>query len=169
MSTIAAAITEKSKEPRNMSGNIHHQSQLAPQSLDAEYPLASLTNRTQTDFEIEFYERILNRVPNYVEVLICLGELFSDKKLYRRALKVDQRLALLRPRNATVHFNLACTLSRLKKKRRALAVLNKAVELGFSDITSLLDDPDLDALRNIPQFQAILFRVADRFPGPYIL
>src|SRR5262249_55123441 len=51
--------------------------------------LGTLCKRSQLDFEIEFFERILSRDPNYVEVLMILGELFTQKGCHRRALQVD--------------------------------------------------------------------------------
>src|SRR4029077_10257234 len=71
--------------------------------------LATLRKRSQLDFEIEFFERILSRDPNYVEVLINLGDLFTKKGCHRRALQVDLRLARLCPKSPAVLYNLACS------------------------------------------------------------
>ena len=152
-----------------MSGKSEKQSKLAPKHLDAECRLSSLRKRSQTDFEIDFYERILSRQPNYVEVLVCLGELLSEKRLYHRALQVDVRLAALRPKSPTVLYNLACTYALLNQTRKALCALKRASDLGFSDVLLMLDDPDLESLRNHPGFEVILYDVGQRFSGPYVL
>ena len=59
----------------------------ADQELDASCRLATLRKRSQLDFEIEFFERILTRDPNYIEVLTNLGDLFAQKGCHRRALQ----------------------------------------------------------------------------------
>src|SRR5580765_4322480 len=94
-------------------------SKLADAEFDAACRLSTLRKRSQLDFEIDFFERILSRDPNYVEVLMNLGELFSEKGCHRRALQVDLRLAQLRPRSETVMYNLACSYAMLNQKTEA--------------------------------------------------
>jgi tetratricopeptide (TPR) repeat protein len=98
--------------------------------------LATLRKRSQLDFEIDFFERILSRDPNYVEVLINLGDLFTKKGCHRRALLVDLRLARLRPKSAEVLYNLACSHAQLNHVAEALEALRNAARLGFSIIFS---------------------------------
>src|SRR4249919_3075181 len=105
--------------------------------------LSTLRKRSQLDFEIEFFERILSRDPNYVEVLVNLGDLFTRKGCHRRALQVDLRLARLRPRSSEVFYNLACSYALLNQAVQAIEALEHAVELGFCDLDYLLSDTDL--------------------------
>ena len=49
------------------------------------------------EFEMEFYERILARRPDYVVVLQALGDVLSHKGLYARSLEVHRRLVALVP------------------------------------------------------------------------
>jgi tetratricopeptide (TPR) repeat protein len=114
--------------------------------------LTDLKQRSQIDFEIEFYERILNRDPHYVEVLMRLGELFAEKGWHRRTLQVDQRLADLRPRDEFVIYNLACSHAVLHHVDDAMRELRRAVDLGFSDYRQLMIDPDLASLRLTHEF-----------------
>jgi tetratricopeptide (TPR) repeat protein len=126
--------------------------------------LATLRKRSQIDFEIEFFERILSRDPNYVEVLMNLGDLFTRKGCHRRALQADLRLARLRPANPEVFYNLACSYALLNHKSEAIAALRRAVRLGFSGIDHLLSDPDLAAVRTHPEFQRLVSQLAG-LPG----
>jgi len=126
--------------------------------------LASLRKRSQIDFEIEFYERILNRDPNYVEVLMNLGDLFTKKGCHRRALQVDLRLARLRSKCPEVFYNLACSYALLNQVAPAVEALENAVELGFADLDYLLSDPDLASIRAHPLFQRLIANIASR-PG----
>ncbi|MBS0265324.1 MAG: tetratricopeptide repeat protein [Planctomycetes bacterium] len=128
----------------------------AEDELDSTWRLSTLRKRSQLDFEIDFFERILSRDPNYVEVLMNLGELFSEKGCHRRALQVDLRLAQLKPLSDTVMYNLACSHSMLHQKSESLEALHRAIDLGFDDVEFLLADPDLTALRDHPEFVRIV-------------
>lgn len=111
---------------------------------------------SQARFEIEFLQRILDRNPNYVDVLRRQGELLSRCGMPRRALEVDKRLVSLRPTDGLAHYNLACSLALLDNRREALEELRMAVEYGYDDLEHLEIDRDLDCLRGEPGYDAIL-------------
>ncbi len=118
--------------------------------------LAALRKRSQVDFEIDFFERILSRDPNYTDVLANLGELFSKKKWHRRALQVDQRLSELRPLDPVVLYNLACSHAALRAFDDAVATLRRAIAAGYNDFDHMLADRDLDALREHPEYLRLM-------------
>lgn len=118
--------------------------------------LSTLQKRSQLDFEIDFFERILSRDPNYVDILLQLGDLFARKGCHRRALQVDLRLSQLRPRDAMVFYNLACSHALLHHKIEALASLGRAVRLGYRDLEHLTNDPDLGSLRGDAEYARIV-------------
>jgi tetratricopeptide (TPR) repeat protein len=126
-----------------------------------ECSLGSLKSRSQIDFEVDFFERILSRDPGYVEVLCNLGELFSIKGWSRRALQVDKRLAQLRPRDPLVLYNLACSYALLQRADEAVATLRRAVEAGYRDFDHLEQDPDLDGIRPSPEFIQFMKELVD--------
>ena len=66
-------------------------------------------------WEIAFYEDVLKRQPDYVEVLHQLGSLYTSNKMYAEGLKIDQRLATLRKNDPIVRFNLACSYALLRQ------------------------------------------------------
>ena len=65
----------------------------------------------QADFEVDFYERILARHPNYVVVLRALGEQLARRRMYARSLEIDRRLVSLVPHDCVARYNLACSLA----------------------------------------------------------
>jgi hypothetical protein len=69
---------------------------------------------------------------------------------------MDRRLVKLQPRNATAHYNLACSLALSKRKSDALRSLRAAIELGYADLDWMQQDPDLDPLKEHPAFVALL-------------
>jgi len=111
---------------------------------------------SQIDFDLGFYDSILQREPNYIDVLRCQAELLSRKGLHARAVEADRRLVKLCPDSSLVRYNFACSLAGSGKPHDAIAQLSKAVELGYDDLEHLLADPDLDSLRDLPEYHALL-------------
>ncbi len=108
------------------------------------------------DFEISFYEDILKTKPDLVDALIVLGDAYTQKGLYGQGLGVDLRLSRLRPKDATVHYNLACDYSLLKRTDEAVATLEKAVRLGYRAFDYMSKDPDLGHIRNDVRYTALV-------------
>jgi tetratricopeptide (TPR) repeat protein len=111
------------------------------------------------DFEIAFYERILRRLPDSIDVLMALGNDYTERGLVEKGLAVDERLCRLRASDPIVRYNLACSYSLMGKVDEALTTLEQAVALGYRDCTHLQRDPDLDHIRRDPRYTAILERV----------
>jgi tetratricopeptide (TPR) repeat protein len=116
--------------------------------------------QSQLDFDIAFYDVILEHAPEYVDVLRCQGELLSRKGLHDRALAVDRRLAELVPGDSVVLYNLACSLAMGGLDEESLAALEAALQAGYDDFEHLAFDKDLDSLRANSVFHALLRRYA---------
>ena|ERR1043166_8668221 len=99
-------------------------------------------------FEASFFEGVVRRDPTYVEAWQFLGECYTRQGAWRKALKVDLRLARLCPEAPMVRYNLACSYSLLNKLPEALVALKAAIDLGFNDFSWLSQDPDLSNLRS---------------------
>ena len=108
------------------------------------------------DFEIQFYEGVIKRSPQYIEALIPLAEAYTRKGLYKEGLEIDKRLASLCSDDPVVFYNLACSRALVGHKREALAALKRALELGYRDFSHLLKDPDLKSLHPDPLFKSLL-------------
>jgi tetratricopeptide (TPR) repeat protein len=107
-------------------------------------------------FEIEFYEAILRRSPDYTEVVGLLGALYTRVGRIADGLRMDRKLVRLEPENPTAHYNLACSLALCKKRPDALRSLRKALSLGYDDLDWMEQDPDLEILKNDPEFRKLL-------------
>ncbi|MSQ93362.1 MAG: hypothetical protein EXR98_02265 [Gemmataceae bacterium] len=118
--------------------------------------------QSQLDFELDFFAGILNRNPEFVDVLRVHGNNLTLKCRYEDGLKIDRRLVTLRPQDALAHYNLACSYSLLKKIGHALRALRKAMELGYRDLRYLREDRDLAALRRDPRFRKLLREFENR-------
>jgi tetratricopeptide (TPR) repeat protein len=107
-------------------------------------------------FEISFYESVLKRDPSYTDVIELLGGLYTKVGRISDGLKMDRKLVRLLPTNATAHYNLACSLALCKRRTDALRSLKNAVDLGYDDAEWMTQDPDLDDLKDHPDFLSLL-------------
>ena len=110
----------------------------------------------QADFEIGFFERLVEESPEFIDALVPLAELYTKKGLHEKALLIDRRLARLKPADPAVHYNLACSLALAGQKDEALGALERAIRLGYDDFEHLKRDTDLKSLRDDPRFQSLL-------------
>jgi tetratricopeptide (TPR) repeat protein len=107
------------------------------------------------DVKIEFVEGLVRRDPDYVDALQLLGDHYTQRGRYVEGLRVDERLARLRPGDALVYYNLACSYSLTAQFDRAVLALEKALSLGYRDFNWLARDPDLHKLRQQPVYRNI--------------
>lgn len=118
--------------------------------------LARPQEQTQLDFEIDFFARILERAPDFVDVLRVQGNNLTLKGRYGEGLQIDKRLVMLRPQDPLAHYNLACSFALLRKSELAIKTLRRAVELGYRDFRYMREDRDLDSIRHDPRFRQLL-------------
>jgi tetratricopeptide (TPR) repeat protein len=132
-----------------------------PYNEGSEYGLvggtvARLAAQSQIDFEMTFYDGILQRRQDYVDVLRVMGNLLTIKGRYADGLVIDKRLVHLRPRDPLAHYNLACSYALLKRPDLSLKTLRRAVELGYRDFRYMREDRDLESVRRDPRFRQLL-------------
>lgn len=108
------------------------------------------------EFEIAFYQRLLNEKPDFVEALMALGEAYTRRGWHEKGLEIDRRLTQIKAQDPVIWYNFACSLSLLKRLDESLEALQRAMALGYDDFEFLAKDPDLDALRRSSQFRRFL-------------
>jgi tetratricopeptide (TPR) repeat protein len=111
------------------------------------------------DLEILFLEGLIRRDDNYVEALQILGDDYTRRGRFAEGLKIDERLCKLRPDNALVHYNLACSYSLMDELDLAIKTLERALNLGYSDFKWMAKDPDLVNLRGSAAYKKIQAKV----------
>jgi tetratricopeptide (TPR) repeat protein len=127
-----------------------------PESPASSKSSARRPDQDQLDFELEFFGGILERSPDYVDVLRILGSLLTLKGRFAEGLKIDRRLVRLRPQDPLAHYNLACSYALLERTDQSLETLRRAVELGYRDFRYIREDHDLDTIRHDPRFRQLL-------------
>ena len=121
----------------------------------------SRREQRELDIKIGFMEGVVRRDPKYIEALQILGDDYTRRGDFLAGMVVDERLAELRPDDATVHYNLACSYSLTRRFRLALAALNRALDLGYRDFRWLARDPDLKLLRNHALYKSVRARIRE--------
>ena len=114
--------------------------------------MSEAEERTDHSYEIAFLENILKRDERDAVVVETLANLYTEAGLFKKGLDLDRRNVELSPKNATAHYNLACSLSLTGAIDEAFAELEVALKLGFDGIDWMKEDPDLNVLRKDPRW-----------------
>jgi len=120
-------------------------------------PKKKLNRQQQQDLDIEigFIEGVVQRDPHYVEALQILGDDYTRRGKFEHGLRIDEQLAQLRPDDATVLYNLACSYALTGQFELAVSAISKAIDQGYDDFKWLMKDPDLKKLREDKRFKSI--------------
>ncbi len=113
------------------------------------------------DVEISFLGGLVRRDPDYVEALQILGDAYTRRGEFVDGLKVDEQLARLRPEDALVHYNLACSYSLTEQLELSGTSLERALQLGYRDFKWIVADPDLRNLRKHSLYRKIRAKVRE--------
>jgi predicted Zn-dependent protease len=118
----------------------------------------STASKMFDEFEIDIalYESMDRKDPTDTRVIELLAQLYTRVGRIQDGLAMDQRLAILKPNDPTVAYNLACSLSLIGQTEESIAALKKAVALGYSDLAWMRKDPDLEGVRGLPEFLTLL-------------
>jgi tetratricopeptide (TPR) repeat protein len=126
-----------------------------PKKLHSPRKKATRQELRELDQEILFLEGLIRRDGHYIEALQILGDDYTRRGRYAEGLKIDERLCKLRPDDALVHYNLACSYSLIEQLDLAVETLETALNLGYRDFKWLAHDPDLEYLREHAAYKKI--------------
>jgi len=107
----------------------------------------------------------LCRDPAMTEVSWELSVDLQMETFHREAFKASAEAGIFadeQKADAKVAYNVACAYARDAKFTEALEWIYRAIDLGFEDKNALASDPDLEALRSLPEFDALVAK----FEGP---
>ena len=121
-----------------------------------------MARKTDPEWEIGFFESIYKRDPSYDDVVAILGGLYTKTGRIADGLKMDRRMVRICPEDPTAHYNLACSLALSERHRDSLKVLRQAIDLGYADYDWMENDPDLNCLREYPEFRDLVHTLKNR-------
>ena len=114
-----------------------------------------------TDQQEEAMDLLRKEGPSFerADLLSSLDLRLFEAGHYRLAAEVGQ-MAFARSGDAVNAYNVACSHARLEGSE-AVAVrwLHQAVNAGWDDLARLDEDPDFEALRHLPEYQAVRARI----------
>jgi len=84
----------------------------------------------------------------------CLRSL--DENVIQKGREYLKQMLVMVPNHANTLYNLACAESLLKRVPEAIESLEKAVENGYENLNHLMQDKDLDFIRNTDAFNKIV-------------
>jgi adenylate cyclase len=108
------------------------------------------------------YERRLRLLPDDENIRITFANFLQQADEPERA---KEALSFFRDRkdlDARSFYNIACTYARIAEPASAINALRAAVQGGFMYVEGFRSDPDLDPLREIPDFQELLSTVESK-------
>ncbi|MGH8134354.1 MAG: TPR end-of-group domain-containing protein [Steroidobacteraceae bacterium] len=72
------------------------------------------------------------------------------------ALREGSQALELSPGDPVMLYNCACLYARLAEPARAIETLRQAIAAGYATFSWIKQDPDINSLRDNPEFQALL-------------
>jgi predicted Zn-dependent protease len=106
--------------------------------------------------ELRFLEKISKRLPEDLEVLQALADLYTKTGRFEDGLEIDVRLSQQLPADDLVWYNLGCSYALTHHTDEAFEALTKAIEFGYGDYDWMKADPDLNSLHEDPRFESLL-------------
>ena len=126
-------------------------------TFDAHYCLAGVLKSLDRFADAENHCRramLLN--PRFAPAYILLGALLKQPGRLEESINACKKAILLDPDCTAAYYDLACYYSLLSKREQSLAAMEMALCKGFCDFEWVLKDPDLESLRQNPEFKLLL-------------
>jgi non-specific serine/threonine protein kinase len=147
----AAALVERAIEKNGDDYNVYVPYELAMERLGRLEKARELRER-----ETRVLELHLQRVPEDTRARILLAGNCAYFNQVEDAIRELQIATALRPNDANILYNAACTYGVMQKASEALAMLKRAQSAGYSNWVWAVRDPDLACLYDNREFQALV-------------
>ena len=104
------------------------------------------------EMEMSLLERQLEMVPEDVRARSLLAADYANLGKVDDAVRHLEMAAALRPNDANIMYNVACTYGVLGKKEECLEALKRSVHAGYANMDWPKQDPDLKLIHDDPGF-----------------
>jgi Flp pilus assembly protein TadD len=101
------------------------------------------------------FEEVAGLMPDDPVVRFGLAGAYLDAGRVEDAVREANLAMVLRPNEATVLYNAACTFCFLGRKGDAMEALRKSWHAGYKDADWTRRDPDLALLHGDPEFERL--------------
>ena len=106
------------------------------------------------DEAIGNYKKALHHNKTLKEATINLSTAYMKNSNFDEALKTIKVGMALDSTNPHIHYNYACYYSLIGQPKASMEKLQEAVRLGFTNFKQIETDPDLEKLRQSPEFKS---------------
>ena len=103
------------------------------------------------------YKKALHHNKSFKEATINLSTAYMKNSNFEEALKTLQKGMVLDSKNPHIHYNYACYYSLTGQPEASLKKLKTAIQFGFNNFKQIEIDPDLEKLRQSPEFKRWAF------------
>jgi len=130
-----------------------------PKSYEAWLNLGfNLLMAKEFDQAMEAAHKALILRPGIGKARLLLGHIAMETGKVDEAMKEYLAAEIAGEKSPDLAYNLACLYVRSgqRQEAKALARLKQAVSWGYSDLEHMRSDPDLESLRNLPEFKRLI-------------
>jgi tetratricopeptide (TPR) repeat protein len=145
-----ASIAEAAIDASGADYNVYVPIQNALGALGKQDALKNVRQRA-----IQAFEAQLSQVPEDARARILLSGAYAADGRFDEATREADLAMVLRPSDANIHYNAACTFCAMSKKVEAMTALARAWNAGFRDPDWVRKDPDLTILHGEPEFERL--------------
>jgi tetratricopeptide (TPR) repeat protein len=103
---------------------------------------------------IDNYKKALHHNKTLKEAVINLSTAYMKNLNFDEALETLNMGIALDSTNPHIHYNYACYYSLTGQPKASMEKLQKAIRLGFTNFKQIETDPDLEKLRQSPEFKS---------------
>ena len=145
-----ASLAEEAIEAAGTDYNVYIPIMNALGALKREEAKQDVRNRL-----VQTFEKHLREVPEDARARVLCAGMYAQEGRIEDALRETNLAMTLRPNEATVLYNAACTFANLGRNAEALEALRKAWDAGYKDAEWTRRDPDLMPLQGDPEFERL--------------
>lgn len=110
----------------------------------------------------ELYVSLADKHKDNGFVLYRAGYALHASGKLDEAIEYHKRAAKLSPFAAIGNYNLGCALALQEKTEEAITALTKCVDAGFSNVSYMTNDSDLESLKENEKFVALIKRMEEK-------
>ena len=99
------------------------------------------------------YKKALHHNNSFKEATINLSTAYMQNSNYDKALETLKTGMMLDSKNPNIYYNYSCYYSLTGQPKKSLEMLKTAINLGFNKLDKIEIDPDLQILRQSPEFK----------------
>lgn len=113
--------------------------------------------RQQLDQALEDCDRAISLNTEDASPWFIKSKIFFDQARYQESIAANQQLLAFFPEDWSVWYNIACCYSRQNQLQQAIEALGRAIAIAPLEVKpAALDDPDLESLSAMPEFQKLI-------------